>query len=69
MATEPNYVTAEDWERAVRWQLLNYPPDIFPPNSDSVDARSGTFARKVCNGIIERAKLYAETRHNDGEVP
>lgn len=53
---------ADDWERAVLWMRQHYPESVFPPDSDSQDAKSGTFARKICDGIVRRAQQYANLR-------
>ena len=36
----------------VRWVRALYPETAFPPDSDSRDAISGTWARKVCDNIV-----------------
>jgi hypothetical protein len=54
--------SAEDWRRAVDWVEAQYPPAVFPPDSDSLDARSGTFARHVCRNIRKEARRIMEAR-------
>lgn len=53
--SDPNLPTATDWEQAVNRIYETYPSDIFPPDSDSPDAKAGTWARKVCLNIITEA--------------
>lgn len=48
--------TALDWVMAVNSIYETYPADIFPPDSDSPDARAGTWARKVCENIIRERR-------------
>jgi hypothetical protein len=59
--------SAEDWRRAVDWTEAQYPPAVFPPDSDSLDARSGTFARHVCRNIRKEARRIMDAR-TDGEL-
>lgn len=47
--------TATDWSQAVYSVYETYPPDVFPPDSDSPDAKAGTWARKVCLNIVAEA--------------
>lgn len=47
--------TAEEWEQAVTNIFEHYPAEIFPPDSDSPDAKAGTWARKICLSIITEA--------------
>jgi hypothetical protein len=54
--------SAEDWRRAVDWVEAQYPPAVFPPDSDSLDARSGTFARHVCRNIRKEARRIMDAR-------
>lgn len=43
------------WEQAVADVRRRYPADVFPYESTSRDARSGTFARQLCDAIVRRA--------------
>ncbi len=45
-------MVVEAWEHAIKSVRGYYPESIFPPDSDSVDAQSGTFARLVCDNIV-----------------
>lgn len=54
--------TALDWVMAVGSVYDTYPADVFPPDSDSRDARAGTWARMVCENIIREAHRRAEER-------
>lgn len=55
MTEAENLPTASDWERAVNRIYETYPSDVFPPDSDSPDAKAGTWARKVCLNVIAEA--------------
>ena len=57
--------TAEEWEQAVANIHNQYPADIFPPDSDSPDAKAGTWARRVCVQVITEA-WRLNTAHLDG---
>lgn len=52
------------WKRAVKDTRAAYPESVFLPDSDSVDARSAGWARKVCDNIERRAEDYAEEARN-----
>jgi hypothetical protein len=47
--------SAEDWAEAVRQVRSHYPEDVFPAFSTSTDAKSGTFARHLCDLIQQIA--------------
>jgi hypothetical protein len=54
---EPN-----EWQAATRHLLEHYPEDVFPPNSNTPDAKAGTFARRLLTWLLdpaERARLAA----------
>jgi hypothetical protein len=55
-------LTAEDWERAVRYAAQHYPESVFPPNGTSTDCASARFARALLQGICDRAQQYAAER-------
>lgn len=57
--------SAEDWEQAVANIFEHYPPDVFPPDSGSPDAKAGTWARKVCLNIITEAWRLNTARLED----
>lgn len=51
-----------EWEAATRHLLEHYPEDVFPPNSNTPDAKAGTFARRLLGWLlnpVERARLAA----------
>jgi len=61
-ATETPKRERDDWNLAVRCLLEHYPEDIFPPDSNSPDAKAGSFARRILTWLldpIERARLAA----------
>lgn len=47
------------WERAVAYVRSAYPEDVFPNESDSIDAKAGTMARIVCDSVLH-ARLLEE---------
>ena len=54
---EPN-----EWQAATRHLLEHYPEDVFPPNSNTPDAKAGTFARRLLTWLldpVERARFAA----------
>ena len=54
---EPN-----EWQAATRHLLEHYPEDVFPPNSNTPDAKAGTFARRLLTWLldpVERAHFAA----------
>lgn len=38
-------------DEAIRRTRATYPEDVFPPDSESVDAKSAAWARMVCDNI------------------
>jgi hypothetical protein len=51
-----------EWDAAARHLLEHYPEDVFPPNSDTPDAKAGTFARRLLTWLldpVERARFAA----------
>jgi len=52
----------DEWEAAVRYLHGHYPEDVFPPNSNTPDAKAGTFARRLLGWLldpVERTRLAA----------
>jgi len=52
----------DEWEAATRNLLEHYPEDVFPPNSNTPDAKAGTFARRLLGCLldpVERTRLAA----------
>jgi hypothetical protein len=52
----------DEWEAATRNLLEHYPEDVFPPNSNTPDAKAGTFARRLLTWLldpVERTRLAA----------
>lgn len=65
--------TDRRWRQAVAEVRAHYPEDIFPATSPSLDARSGTFARSLCDQIVRLADALRDneerwygTAHSDG---
>jgi hypothetical protein len=54
---------ARDWVAAVAAVYDLYPMDVFPPNSDSPDAKAGTWARHVCDLIVKEAHRRLNERN------
>lgn len=57
---------AYDFAAAIFTVRDQYPADVFPPDSDSPDAKAGTWARLVCDQIVAEAHRRADARI-DGE--
>ena len=52
----------DEWSGAARHLLEHYPEDVFPPNSNTPDAKAGTFARRLLTWLldpVERTRLAA----------
>ena len=52
----------EEWGAATRYLQGHYPEDVFPPNSNTPDAKAGTFARRLLGWLldpVERTRLAA----------
>ena len=52
----------DEWGAATRYLQGHYPEDVFPPNSNTPDAKAGTFARRLLTWLldpVERARLAA----------
>lgn len=47
-------------EAAVDYVRSLYPEDVFPPDSDSIDAKSAKWARMVCDNIKREAEKIEE---------
>lgn len=58
---------AFDWAMAISTIRDQYPADIFPPYSDSPDAKAGTWARAICDQIVAEAHRRVDAR-NDGQA-
>ena len=52
----------DEWGAATRYLQGHYPEDVFPPNSNTPDAKAGTFARRLLGWLldpVERTRLAA----------
>lgn len=58
--------SAYDWVAAISTVRDRYPADIFPAESDSLDARAGTWARTVCDAIVAEAHRRLADRREIG---
>jgi len=61
-------IERDEWEAAVRYLHGHYPEDVFPPNSNTPDAKAGTFARRLLGWLldpVERTRLAALRREEE----